>query len=665
MLNELLPWPLAIEFLRKRIPKGSPWNTAQWNLQAPHIRARSFFSATVENVRFLERAQGLIDDYLSQFREDVISPDGKTRTKALKTGSRADFVKQMRRFMVEEGMAKPEDFPLGKGDLTDIKSTQRLNLIFDTHTRSAYGFGKWKQGMEPVLLDAFPAAEFVRHPGVTVKRKRHEESEGMIRLKTDHEFWALFQNDKEIGGFEVSWPPYGFNSFMDQKDVSRKKAEKLGLLKPGKPVPGAKAKVNAEASLNDRIKARFSRMRQSQRKKIREALKSYKKDGYKSAGTLKGETVTIAPPPPKAPGFPEFREWLDELDTNLIGLHGKHQKTVRDLLGKSKKQQNKSNRAYSSAMIRFQQATNFAVSNRFKGGKAPEGVRAVLIKRLPEQVSGGSSEIWNYQDTEAVPEEEATEIFNLAMKDWNVWIDTRQEAKRLSQLAWAEGDKWGDRVAKALKLPGTGLAEALHPAKMTATLHNKQNVGVKSAIQQGRRMLAQILPDDVARQILGMESREMNHGKAVRRGFHSAHRNLIKISRADTGQVMHEYMHRLEDDYPDVLARSIAHRDSRTVGETGKKLNSILPGQGYRNNEITLKDDFTDPYTGKIYDREPKNFGEYAYLNDRGRIDRASEVLTMGIQELYNDPTGLRDRDFLLYEHVLETLYLLADGQLR
>ena len=37
----------------------------------------------------------------------------------------------------------------------------------------------------------------------------------------------------------------------------------------------------------------------------------------------------------------------------------------------------------------------------------------------------------------------------------------------------------------------------------------------------------------------------------------------------------------------------------------------------------------------------------------------------MGIQELYNDPTGLRDRDFLLYEHVLETLYLLADGQLR
>ena len=54
-----------------------------------------------------------------------------------------------------------------------------------------------------------------------------------MRLKTDYQFWAQEMNAKSLGGFEVPWPPYGFNSYMEQEDVSRAEAERLGLLKKG------------------------------------------------------------------------------------------------------------------------------------------------------------------------------------------------------------------------------------------------------------------------------------------------------------------------------------------------------------------------------------------------------------------------------------------------
>lgn len=136
----------------------------------------------------------------------------------------------MRRFMIEEGMAKPEEFKdVNQGDVTDIRSMSRLRLIFDTNVRQAYGYGKWKQGMKPAVRRAFPAARFVRVRDVMAPRPRHADHLGEVRLKTDRAWWADYQNDPQIGGFGVPWEPYGFHSGMGQEDVSREEAERLGL----------------------------------------------------------------------------------------------------------------------------------------------------------------------------------------------------------------------------------------------------------------------------------------------------------------------------------------------------------------------------------------------------------------------------------------------------
>ena len=222
-----MPFEEAIGYVLNKEPNPEEWDSAMWAAEKPAVRVRSFFSSRVENARFLDRAQGLIFDYMAKVTDEVTGPDGVKRP-ALRIGGRADFVRLMREFMVKEGMATPEElWNTEQSDLTDIKSEARLRLIFDTTVRQAYGYGNWRQGMTPAVRRAFPAARLVRVRDVAIPRPRHAAHEGEVRLKTDIPWWARYQNDPQIGGFGVPWGPYGFRSGVDQEDVPLREWETL------------------------------------------------------------------------------------------------------------------------------------------------------------------------------------------------------------------------------------------------------------------------------------------------------------------------------------------------------------------------------------------------------------------------------------------------------
>ena len=236
----------AINFLLGKEDLPAEWAAADWQEQEPDFRNQAYFSANVENARFLDRSHGLIFDFMVKTTEQIPQPDGSVKV-ALKTAGREHFVKRMRDFMIAEGMAKPEEFKsVNQKDVKDIRSLSRLRLIFDTNVRQAYGFGQWKQGMKPAVLRAFPAARLIRDRGVSEPRPRHQENLGEVLLKTDPR-WAEFHNDPLIGGFGVPWGPYGFNSGVTQEDVDREEAKALGLdvdsiaPKPAKITDGTKA----------------------------------------------------------------------------------------------------------------------------------------------------------------------------------------------------------------------------------------------------------------------------------------------------------------------------------------------------------------------------------------------------------------------------------------
>lgn len=136
------------------------------------------------------------------------------------------------------------------GTIKDLRSDQRLNLVIETNTKMAHGYGDWMQGQD--TLDAYPAQELIRAEDRKEKRTWHERwrgaggqifagmppgqpiedgfSEGrMIALKNDP-IWET------ISEFGLPYPPFDYNSGIEVSDVSRAEAEELGLLAPDEEV---------------------------------------------------------------------------------------------------------------------------------------------------------------------------------------------------------------------------------------------------------------------------------------------------------------------------------------------------------------------------------------------------------------------------------------------
>lgn len=154
---------------------------------------------------------------------------------------------------------------LGKlSDMLDIgHDDARLNLILDTNTATARGYGQAVQANDPDVLDAFPAWELYRaedrnEPRDWEQRWREaasasgdvdaarvlEESGRMVALKSSPIWSALGSNwDDSLGN---PYPPFAFRSGMDVQDVAYEDALALGLV--GQPLAASGAAFGGQAS---------------------------------------------------------------------------------------------------------------------------------------------------------------------------------------------------------------------------------------------------------------------------------------------------------------------------------------------------------------------------------------------------------------------------------
>ena len=218
----------AIKALAEKKVLPSEMASRDWQHVAPSIRQKAFFSATVANAGVLASFRNMLLDWQQGALEQIETPIGSTI--AYKNTGLADFRLKAKELLVSEGLATPEDFP--DDNIKNIAGSARLKLIFNTNIEQAQTFANWQRIVtNPVLLNQFPAARFVRRPGAKIKRPRHVANEGKIKRLDDFAFW-LYQNGPDIGGFDVPWGPYGFNSYMVQEFVPRSVAEALGVIKP-------------------------------------------------------------------------------------------------------------------------------------------------------------------------------------------------------------------------------------------------------------------------------------------------------------------------------------------------------------------------------------------------------------------------------------------------
>lgn len=270
-----IPFEEAVQRLGQRTVIGSGLDHVEWMRVPLALRERAFWSAKVESARFLQSMKDWLQDFQTGAREEVRRRDGSTST-ALKMGSRAQFIQEARRKAVALGL--DDLVPLSKrGTLEDITSERRLALIFDVQTEQARSFGNWQQGMDPDVLNEFPAWRFIRVGEPQVARTDHVANEGAVRLKTDLEFWRA-RNSPSFGGFGVPFGPWGFGSLMDVEDVDRDEAEALGLIQPGEVLQpavqefndGLKASVrNLDPQLQDWLVRQFGSQVKIQNGEIR------------------------------------------------------------------------------------------------------------------------------------------------------------------------------------------------------------------------------------------------------------------------------------------------------------------------------------------------------------------------------------------------------------
>jgi hypothetical protein len=239
-----MPLDAAVARLESRTPVASALSSAEWAQMSLGLRERAFFSAGVENLRTVAEMQNKIRDALS------LAGAGRM--------NRANFVSDMRQFLA----AAPGD----SGELTDLTSRRRLELIYEHNLADAREYAGWRAGQDPDLLDEFPAQELVRHEGREEPRdwpSRWADAGGefyggrMIALKSDP-VW------EKISRFGKPWPPFDFGSGMGVEDIGRDEAEALGLIKPGERPQAIEADFNArlEASVPDAAPALLDNFKQ-------------------------------------------------------------------------------------------------------------------------------------------------------------------------------------------------------------------------------------------------------------------------------------------------------------------------------------------------------------------------------------------------------------------
>lgn len=221
----LKPTPFKEALQSRRVKKLMPTTagTAELSKLAPAIRERAMFSARVTNVDFLSRADSLVNN--------LVSPASVTATGA-QAFNPIEARTQLKEYLASVNY-QPEE--IDAGGLKDLSSDRRLNVILDTNTKMAHGYGQFAQANDADIIDAFPCQELYRLEERKEKRawrdrwvraggKLYGPTARMIARKDDP-IWTA------ISRFGTPYPPFDFMSGMWVEEVDRAEAETLGVIK--------------------------------------------------------------------------------------------------------------------------------------------------------------------------------------------------------------------------------------------------------------------------------------------------------------------------------------------------------------------------------------------------------------------------------------------------
>lgn len=284
------PWQAAVDRLAAKTTIGSRLRSAEWAGMPLALREGAQFSAGVEEVRVLSA----IKEHLSRAAQQI-------RTEGTLT-DRSRFVAEMRSMLG----AAPGD----SGDLRDITSRRRLELIWNFQQQDAHAYAAREASLDPDALDAYPAQRLVRIESRRVPRDwfarwgaagasvgwQGASRSSMVALITSP-IWSA------ISRFGKPHPPFDYGSGMGLEAVDRDEAETLGLLPKNDPPAERLQRLRGDAAAARR---RWTDGLQASTRGLSAEAISWLKGAFGDQVVVEGDTVrwqgSAAPAP--APAVP-------------------------------------------------------------------------------------------------------------------------------------------------------------------------------------------------------------------------------------------------------------------------------------------------------------------------------------------------------------------------
>lgn len=209
------------DYIAQKIPMPSGMSAADWELIAPKIRERAFFSARVEEERIINELKRQV---LALVKGEI---------------SPSEFRRDMRSYLARIGYDPGDD----AGTVKDLYTQKRLDLILETNRRMARGCFQRMQTTTEDALAEFPADRLVRAYHRNFPRDwdtRWNEAAQLVNYE------GVYRgNDKialksspiwsAISRFGLPYPPFDYNSGMSVLGVSIDECLAIGLVKPDDP----------------------------------------------------------------------------------------------------------------------------------------------------------------------------------------------------------------------------------------------------------------------------------------------------------------------------------------------------------------------------------------------------------------------------------------------
>lgn len=273
------PWQATLDRFSPKTVVGSRLRSAEWAQVPLALREQALFSATVENVRILSAVREKTLQGLAQARVEGTGMD------------RSRFVADMRQMLG----AAPGD----SGQLTDLSSVRRLELIWDFQTASAHAQAAHQANLDPDVQDAFPAQRLIRVESRRMPRDWYERwgvagaavgwagaSQRVLVALVTSPIWA------KLSRFGRPWPPYDFGSGMGLEAVDRAEAEALGLLPKGE-APAARLQRLSDAAAAQQQD--WNAGLQASTKGLSDTAKGWLQNAFGDQVAIEGDTAVWKP----------------------------------------------------------------------------------------------------------------------------------------------------------------------------------------------------------------------------------------------------------------------------------------------------------------------------------------------------------------------------------